>query len=40
MGLTPVEGLLMGTRCGDVDAGALSFIMDKRAERCRIVWSD
>lgn len=22
MGLTPVEGLLMGTRCGDVDAGA------------------
>ncbi|WP_459187867.1 acetate kinase [Parabacteroides sp. APC149_11_2_Y6] len=29
MGLTPVEGLLMGTRCGDVDAGALSFIMDK-----------
>ena len=29
MGLTPVEGLLMGTRCGDVDAGALAFIMDK-----------
>ncbi|MFV0584263.1 MAG: acetate/propionate family kinase [Parabacteroides gordonii] len=29
MGLTPVEGLLMGTRCGDVDAGALTFIMDK-----------
>lgn len=29
MGLTPVEGLLMGTRCGDIDAGALSFIMDK-----------
>lgn len=29
MGLTPVEGLLMGTRCGDVDAGALSFIMDR-----------
>ena len=29
MGLTPVEGLLLGTRCGDVDAGALSFIMDK-----------
>ena len=29
MGLTPVEGLLMGTRCGDVDAGALSFIMEK-----------
>ena len=29
MGLTPAEGLLMGTRCGDVDPGALSFIMDK-----------
>lgn len=29
MGLTPVEGLLMGTRCGDVDAGALTYLMDK-----------
>jgi acetate kinase len=29
MGLTPVEGLLMGTRCGDVDAGALTFLMEK-----------
>ena len=29
MGMTPVEGLLMGTRAGDVDAGALSFIMEK-----------
>lgn len=29
MGLTPVEGLLMGTRCGDVDAGALTFLMNK-----------
>jgi acetate kinase len=29
MGLTPVEGLLMGTRCGDVDAGALIYLMDK-----------
>jgi acetate kinase len=29
MGMTPVEGLLMGTRSGDVDAGVLSFIMDK-----------
>jgi acetate kinase len=29
MGLTPVEGLLMGTRCGDVDAGALLYLMDK-----------
>jgi len=29
MGLTPVEGLMMGTRVGDVDAGALTFIMGK-----------
>lgn len=29
MGLTPVEGLMMGTRSGDVDAGALTFLMDK-----------
>ncbi|WP_108821249.1 acetate kinase [Dysgonomonas sp. Marseille-P4361] len=29
MGMTPVEGLLMGTRCGDVDAGIISFIMEK-----------
>ena len=29
MGLTPVEGLVMGTRCGDVDPGALSFIAEK-----------
>ncbi|NDW12536.1 acetate kinase [Bacteroides sp. 214] len=29
MGLTPVEGLMMGTRCGDVDAGALIYLMEK-----------
>ena len=29
MGLTPTEGLLMGTRCGDLDAGAIPFIMEK-----------
>ena len=29
MGLTPVEGLMMGTRSGDVDAGALAYIMNK-----------
>jgi len=29
MGLTPVEGLLMGTRCGDIDPGVLTFIMNK-----------
>ena len=29
MGMTPVEGLLMGTRAGDIDAGVLSFLMEK-----------
>ncbi|MBQ8806768.1 MAG: acetate kinase [Bacteroidaceae bacterium] len=29
MGLTPLEGLMMGTRSGDIDAGAITFIMDK-----------
>ena len=29
MGLPPPEGLMMGTRCGDVDPGALIFLMDK-----------
>lgn len=29
MGLTPVEGLIMGTRAGDVDAGLLTHIMNK-----------
>ena len=29
MGLTPLEGLVMGTRSGDSDAGAVTFIMDK-----------
>ena len=29
MGLTPVEGLMMGTRCGDLDAGAATYIMEK-----------
>jgi acetate kinase len=29
MGLTPVEGLIMGTRCGDLDPGALLFIINR-----------
>lgn len=28
MGLTPLEGLMMGTRSGDIDAGAVTYIMD------------
>ncbi len=30
MGLTPVEGLIMGTRTGDLDLGALLYIMNKK----------
>ncbi len=29
MGLTPTEGLMMGTRVGDVDPGALTFLMGR-----------
>ena len=29
MGLTPVEGMIMGTRSGDLDLGVLTFIMNK-----------
>jgi acetate kinase len=29
MGMTPVEGLMMGTRTGDLDAGALTYVMSK-----------
>ena len=29
MGFTPLEGLIMGTRCGDIDPAVVSFIMEK-----------
>ena len=29
MGMTPLEGLEMGTRCGDIDAAILKFLADK-----------
>lgn len=29
MGLTPLEGLIMGTRCGDIDAAIVTFLADK-----------
>jgi acetate kinase len=29
MGLTPLEGVVMGTRCGSIDAGALITLMEK-----------
>lgn len=29
MGFTPLEGLIMGTRCGDIDPALVSYIMEK-----------
>ncbi|OPJ56925.1 acetate/propionate family kinase [Alkalithermobacter paradoxus] len=29
MGFTPLEGLMMGTRCGDIDPAILPFLMEK-----------
>ncbi len=29
MGFTPNEGLIMGTRCGDIDSGVLTFLQQK-----------
>ncbi len=29
MGFTPIEGLLMGTRVGDLDVGAVTYLMEK-----------
>lgn len=30
MGLTPLQGLMMGTRCGDIDPAAVLFVKEKR----------
>ncbi|MGE4578150.1 MAG: acetate/propionate family kinase [Desulfuromonadales bacterium] len=29
MGMTPLEGAIMGTRCGDIDAGILPYVMTR-----------
>ncbi|TSK07014.1 MAG: acetate kinase [Geobacter sp.] len=29
MGLTPLEGVMMGTRCGDIDAGIIPFMVNE-----------
>ncbi|MFY4845282.1 acetate/propionate family kinase, partial [Aliarcobacter butzleri] len=31
MGLTPLEGLVMGTRCGDIDASVIPYLMEKKS---------
>jgi acetate kinase len=38
MGMTPLEGLVMGTRCGDIDAGAVLHMM--RAEDIDVAGMD
>jgi acetate kinase len=38
MGFTPAEGLIMGTRCGDVDAGVLAFL--ERTEKLTALQSE
>lgn len=30
MGLTPLEGLMMGTRSGDIDAGVIPYLLEKK----------
>jgi acetate kinase len=37
MGFTPLEGLVMGTRSGDIDPGIVSFISDKEGIPCAAV---
>ncbi|EHM49517.1 propionate kinase [Yokenella regensburgei] len=32
MGMTPLEGLMMGTRCGDVDFGAMTWIANQTGQ--------
>ena len=34
MGLTPLEGIMMGTRSGDIDGGAVTFLMEKEGLDC------
>ena len=31
MGFTPLEGLIMGTRCGDIDPAIITFLMEKES---------
>ncbi|WP_020618089.1 acetate/propionate family kinase [Paenibacillus daejeonensis] len=39
MGMTPLEGLMMGTRTGDIDAAILPYLMKKEALDCDTVSS-
>ncbi len=39
MGLTPVDGLMMGTRCGFIDPGVLNFIHQKEGKSMEEIWN-
>lgn len=39
MGLTPVDGLMMGTRCGSIDPGVLNFIHQKEGKSMEDIWN-
>ncbi len=36
MGMTPLEGLVMGTRCGDLDAGVVMALLDEGYDRAAL----
>lgn len=40
MGLTPLEGLVMGTRSGDIDPAIISFVMTKTGKTAKEVEND
>lgn len=37
MGMTPLEGLAMGTRCGDIDPAIVTFLIEKKNMTCEEV---
>jgi acetate kinase len=37
MGFTAADGLVMGTRCGAIDPGALLYLMDQRGMNARAI---
>ena len=39
MGMTPLEGLMMGTRCGDIDATVIEYLMHKEGSGLDEVFS-
>ncbi len=40
MGFTPIAGVIMGTRCGDIDVGLLPYIMSQTKEKFDEVMND